>query len=73
MTDASRLTVAKLKALCVLHDLPTGGRKADLVERLLAAGLDRTTLGLSEAEPPEADDEEVISLEPEPEPEPVAV
>ena len=73
MTDASRLTVAKLKALCVLQDLPTGGRKADLVERLLAAGLDRTTLGLSEAKPPEAGDEEVISLEPEPEPEPVAV
>ena len=69
MTDASRLTVAKLKALCVLHDLPTSGRKAELVERLLAAGLERSTVGL----PGEKDAtafEEVISLEPEPEPEP---
>lgn len=44
--SASTLTVAKLKALCVLNDLPTSGRKADLVERLLEAGVDRQTLGL---------------------------
>ena len=44
--SASTLTVAKLKALCVLNDLPTSGRKADLVERLLEADVDRSMLGL---------------------------
>ncbi|MGB0725179.1 MAG: SAP domain-containing protein, partial [Candidatus Poseidoniaceae archaeon] len=70
MTDASRLTVAKLKALCVLHDLPTSGRKADLVERLLEAGLDRASVGLPDAKQAEEAAEEVISLEPASEPEP---
>ena len=68
MSDASSLTVAKLKALCVLHDQPTSGRKADLVARLLEAGLDRATIGLSEPREAEPSDEEVISLELEPEP-----
>lgn len=43
---ASTLTVAKLKALCVLNDIATSGKKAELVERLLEAGVDRATLGL---------------------------
>ena len=73
MTDASSLTVAKLKALCVLHDLPTGGRKAELVERLLEAGLDRSSVGLSVQDAPEPEVEEVISLELEPEPEVIAI
>jgi hypothetical protein len=68
LSDASSLTVAKLKALCVLHDQPTSGRKADLVARLLEAGLDRSTVGLSEPREAEQADEEVISLELEPEP-----
>ena len=64
MTSSSSLTVAKLKALCVLHDLPTSGKKADLVERLLEAGLDANTLGLEMEGSEEADVEEVtISLE----------
>ena len=64
MTSSSSLTVAKLKALCVLHDLPTSGKKADLVERLLEAGLDANTLGLEMEPSEEADTEEVtISLE----------
>ncbi|DAC34522.1 MAG TPA: hypothetical protein D7I05_03710, partial [Candidatus Poseidoniales archaeon] len=71
LSDASSLTVAKLKALCVLHDQPTSGRKADLVARLLEAGLDRATVGLSEPREAEQADEEVISLELEPEPKPV--
>lgn len=52
--SASTLTVAKLKALCVFNDLPTSGRKADLVERLLNADVDRSMLGL-EPLPPEND------------------
>ena len=42
----SSLTVAKLKALCVLNDVPTSGKKAELVNRLLEAGVDRASLGL---------------------------
>ena len=42
----STLTVAKLKALCVLNDVPTSGKKAELVKRLLEAGVDRATVGL---------------------------
>ena len=42
----SSLTAAKLKALCVLNDLPTSGNKSDLVSRLLDSGLPRTELGL---------------------------
>jgi hypothetical protein len=71
MTDeASSLTVAKLKALCVINDLPTGGKKADLVERLLESGLSRDEVGLKDAEPvvkaePEEEEEVIFSLEDE--------
>ena len=67
MTDeASSLTVAKLKALCVINDLPTSGKKADLVERLLESGLSRDDVGLKAAEPVEEIEEEVVfSLEDE--------
>ena len=44
----SSLTAAKLKALCILNDLPTSGKKSDLVERLLDSGLSRDELGLSQ-------------------------
>ena len=47
--EASSLTVAKLKALCVINDLPTSGKKADLVERLLESGLTRSEVGLKDA------------------------
>ncbi|HJM54677.1 MAG TPA: SAP domain-containing protein [Poseidonia sp.] len=40
------LTVAKLKALCVLNDLSATGRKAELLQRLLDAGVDKETLGV---------------------------
>ena len=43
----STLTVAKLKALCVLNDLATSGKKSELLQRLLDSGLDREVLGLS--------------------------
>ena len=46
---ASTLTVAKLKALCVLNDLPTSGKKSDLVERLLESGLTNDEVGLPSA------------------------
>ena len=64
----STLTVAKLKALCVLNDLATSGKKADLLQRLLDSGLDREELGLpvisEEKSNDEAIDDEVIfSLE----------
>ena len=67
MTDeASSLTVAKLKALCVINDLPTSGKKADLVERLLESGLSRNEVGLKQAEAVEEVEEEVVfSLEDE--------
>ena len=65
--ETSSLTVAKLKALCVINDLVTSGKKAELVERLLEAGLSRTEVGLSEAEPVEevVEEEVVFSLEDE--------
>ena len=65
--ETSSLTVAKLKALCVINDLATSGKKADLVERLLEAGLSRTEVGLSEAEAVEeaVEEEVVLSLEDE--------
>ena len=65
--ETSSLTVAKLKALCVINDLPTSGKKAELVERLLEAGLSRTEVGLSEAEIAEeaVEEEIVLSLEDE--------
>ena len=42
----TNLTVAKLKALCVLNDLSAAGKKAELLQRLLDAGVDRETLGM---------------------------
>lgn len=65
--EASSLTVAKLKALCVINDLPTSGKKAELVDRLLEAGLSRTDVGLSEAETAEeaVEEEIILSLEDE--------
>ena len=68
--ETSSLTVAKLKALCVINDLPTSGKKAELVERLLEAGLSRKEVGLSEAKSAskpmqEAEEEVVLSLEDE--------
>jgi hypothetical protein len=43
---ATNLTVAKLKALCVLNDVSATGKKDELVARLLEAGVDRETLGI---------------------------
>ena len=65
--ETSSLTVAKLKALCVINDLATSGKKAELVERLLEAGLSRKEVGLSEAETVEeaVEEEVVFSLEDE--------
>ena len=65
--ETSSLTVAKLKALCVINDLPTSGKKAELVERLLESGLSRSEVGLSESEAvKEAVEEEIVlSLEDE--------
>ncbi len=40
------LTVAKLKALCILNDLSASGKKSELLERLLEAGVDKETLGV---------------------------
>ena len=67
MTDEpSSLTVAKLKALCVINDLPTSGKKADLVERLLESGLSPKEVGLKDVDPVEEVEEEVVfSLEDE--------
>lgn len=42
----TNLTVAKLKALCVLNDVPVTGKKEELLLRLLEAGVDRETLGM---------------------------
>jgi hypothetical protein len=75
--ETSSLTVAKLKALCILNDLSTTGKKSILVDRLLEFGLDRNEIGLSEKkttteksskkEEPEIIEEEefVISMEDE--------
>ena len=65
--ETSSLTVAKLKALCVINDLPTSGKKAELVERLLESGLSRSEVGLSEPEAVEeaVEEEIVLSLEDE--------
>ena len=80
---ASTLTVAKLKALCILNDLATSGKKSDLVKRLLESGLEPNEVGLpseSKAEPaqkPQEDEEEIVlsmededTLTPDVEPEP---
>ena len=78
----STLTVAKLKALCILNDLPTSGKKSELLERLLDSGLPRTELGLSDIpeeiiEEETLEEEVVFSLEDDetltPEAEPVVV
>lgn len=66
----STLTVAKLKALCILNDLPTSGKKSDLLERLLDSGLPGSELGLPDIagddSAEEVHEEEVIfSLEDE--------
>ena len=45
----SSLTAAKLKALCILNDLPTSGNKSDLVARLIESGLTKTELGIEES------------------------
>ena len=46
----SSLTAAKLKALCILNDLPTSGNKSDLVSRLLESGLSREELAIEAKE-----------------------
>ncbi len=61
----STLTVAKLKALCILNDLPTSGKKSDLLERLLDSGIPRSELGLPEISEESIEDEVVFSLEDE--------
>ena len=60
---ASTLTVAKLKALCILNDLPTSGKKSDLVERLLESGLTNDEVGLPSAAP--STEQEKSNAEPE--------
>jgi len=69
-TPTTPLTVAKLKALCVLNDLQTTGKKADLLERLLEAGVDKETLGIEVFDEETAtfhtvgdEDEEVLEAE----------
>ena len=59
----STLTVAKLKALCILNDLPTSGKKSDLLERLLDSGIPRSELGLPEISEESIEDEVLFSLE----------
>jgi hypothetical protein len=76
--STTNLTVAKLKALCVLNDLSATGKKAELLVRLLEAGVDKETLGIEvfdektstfqttadeEAPPsPETEDDEPVML-----------
>ena len=60
----SSLTAAKLKALCILNDLPTSGNKSDLVSRLLESGLSRDELGIEAEEVVEEVIEAVIEDEP---------
>ena len=62
----SSLTVVKLKALCTLNDLPTSGKKADLVKRLLDAGVPGHQIGVKEKQSvPEPEEEIILSLEDE--------
>ena len=72
--ETSSLTVAKLKALCILNDLSTTGKKSVLVERLLEFGLNRSEIGLDvkkatkaqtskKIEPVVVEEEFVMSLE----------
>lgn len=49
---SSTLTVAKLKALCILNDLSSSGRKSDLIERLLENGLSNSEVGLPQPKQP---------------------
>ena len=62
------LTVAKLKALCVLNDVSASGKKAELLARLLESGVDKETLGIEVFDEetstfqPVADDDEPIML-----------
>ena len=42
----TNLTVAKLKALCVLNDVSATGKKPELLLRLMEAGVDNETLGI---------------------------
>ena len=44
--QTSSLTVVKLKALCILNDLSTSGKKSILVKRLLDSGLSNKEVGL---------------------------
>jgi hypothetical protein len=60
----STLTAAKLKALCVLNDLATSGKKSELLQRLLDSGLERDELGLPSISEV-AEDEVTFSLEDE--------
>lgn len=62
MSDSMKtpLTVAKLKALCTLNDLPTSGRKAELIQRLLDSGMSKIELKIEGAEPKE---QEKLTLE----------
>ena len=67
---ASTLTVAKLKALCILNDLSTSGKKSELVARLLEADLTHKEVGLPEQAAPEMKEEPeqqevVLSIEDE--------
>lgn len=67
--QTSSLTVAKLKALCILNDLPTSGKKSDLVERLLDSGLSNKEIGLPSKvkAQPVSKPKEMKALEVEPE------
>ena len=65
--ETSSLTVAKLKALCILNYLSTTGKKSDLVERLLEFGLSTDEVGLpTSSKAPEQ--EPILEKEPRSEP-----
>jgi hypothetical protein len=63
----STLTVAKLKALCILNDLSTTGKKSELVARLLESGLSQEDVGLPKAKAVEAKQEPQPDTTAEPE------
>ena len=52
MSDSLKtpLTVAKLKALCTLNDLPTSGKKIELINRLLESGVSHKELKIENFE-----------------------
>ena len=62
------LTVAKLKALCVLNDLSASGKKAELLARLLEAGVDKETLGIEVFDEATSTFQPTIEEEPDDEP-----